>query len=256
MVLRINGGSATAMTLAAALLYAGAAAADARTPFMELGPKVAPPRGYLDFCSRAPSQCPSQAKDLEDGASAGSNYWRMLFASVEPASYGRSRRPSDRPGPVGRQPAPAAAPSAQDGQRRTVVLTPVAWRQLNDVNRQVNARIRSSSDRETYGVNDYWALALERNGRYGDCEDYVLEKRRALRDSGYSDEVLSIALVRTGWGQDHAVLLVSTDRGELVLDSLSPWVSSWRDVGYTWMARQSPLEPGAWVAGADFRTLR
>jgi predicted transglutaminase-like cysteine proteinase len=48
-------------------------------------------------------------------------------------------------------------------------------------------------------------------------------------------------------GETHAVLLVTTDRGELVLDNLSSWVKPWQDVRYQWIERQAPGQPLTWV---------
>lgn len=62
---------------------------------------------------------------------------------------------------------------------------------------------------------------------------------------------LSLAVVRTSWGEMHAVLLVSTNRGELVLDNLTSAVMSWRDVDYTWLERQKPGDPLSWVSVAS-----
>ena len=81
----------------------------------------------------------------------------------------------------------------------------------------------------------------------GDCKDYVLEKRRALIAAGLPAGALSIAIVKTSWGETHAVLLVSTTGGELVLDSLTPRIQAWRKTGYTWVARQAPGQQLAWV---------
>jgi predicted transglutaminase-like cysteine proteinase len=214
---------------------------------MDLGPIVAPPWGFLDFCAREPGQCPTSraVAEARTGAGPRSDYWRMLFASIEPASYGRSRRPAPAVVTAER---PVSQEFGQAAQREVLATTPQVLKTLGKVNRKVNGRIRSVSDSEAYGVSDFWALALDRPGRFGDCEDYVLEKRRELMRRGYSDKVLSIALVRTRWGQDHAVLLVNTDRGEMVLDSLSPWISPWHETGYSWTSRQSPLDPSVWIA--------
>jgi predicted transglutaminase-like cysteine proteinase len=130
-------------------------------------------------------------------------------------------------------------------------MTPARWRELNEVNQVANARITPDSDDRIYGRSDYWALPLESDpAPSGDCEDYVLEKRRALRQKGYPENLLSIALVTTGRGEKHAVLLVQTDQGEVVLDNLSSRIVSWRDTSYRWVSRQSPSDPGVWVTGS------
>lgn len=126
------------------------------------------------------------------------------------------------------------------------VLDRENWALLNRVNRMVNRRIRQASDQSVFGQADYWQ-APTRDGAYGDCEDYVLAKRKALIDAGVPNAALSIAIVETRWGETHAVLLVTGDSGEVVLDSLSSWISRWDRVDYTWRERQAPGKVFEWV---------
>ncbi|WP_426042669.1 transglutaminase-like cysteine peptidase [Brevundimonas sp. TWP2-3-4b1] len=123
-------------------------------------------------------------------------------------------------------------------------LDRAGWKLVNGVNRRINRAIRQTADSRLYGVEDFWTLPSA--GR-GDCEDFVLAKREALTAAGVPPEALSIAIVETRWGESHAVLLLATDRGEYVLDSLSPWVSRWDRVDYAWKERQRPGRPFDWV---------
>jgi predicted transglutaminase-like cysteine proteinase len=142
-------------------------------------------------------------------------------------------------------PLEAAAPAAVPDPLAT---TPALLARLDGVNLRINRAIRYVADEQQYGADDYWTLPLEAGGpAAGDCKDYVLEKRRALVAAGIPAGDLSIAIVRTWRGETHAVLLVSTDKGELVLDSLSSWIRPWRDVGYTWIERQAPGQQLVWV---------
>ena len=144
-------------------------------------------------------------------------------------------------------------PDAQPDRGQTVVVQPLhtdhaLLAELDRVNLRINRAIRYVSDRTLYGDEDYWRLPLDAGGRAeGDCKDYVLEKRRALIAHGVPAADLSIAIVETSWGETHAVLLVTTDRGELVLDSLSPWIKPWQDVRYRWIERQAPGRQLTWV---------
>jgi predicted transglutaminase-like cysteine proteinase len=116
------------------------------------------------------------------------------------------------------------------------------------VNNRVNSAIRYVSDVQQYGVDDYWTMPLASGGSAaGDCKDYVLEKRRALIAAGVPAQDLSIAIVKTGWGESHAVLLVATNKGELVLDSLRGEILPWRQAPYTWVERQAPGSSLSWV---------
>src|SRR5262245_6901989 len=60
---------------------------------------------------------------------------------------------------------------------RDVVLAPKAWKELVRINRWVNENIQPMTDLEHYGVVEKWAYP---DDGYGDCEDYVLLKRRML----------------------------------------------------------------------------
>lgn len=131
--------------------------------------------------------------------------------------------------------APRPASEAQP-----VALSPALWAKVNRVNQRINSAIIRREDRASYGQLDYWAMPLSGSKRgFGDCEDYVLEKRSALLKLGVPAEALSIAVVTTSWNEMHAVLLLTTDRGEMVLDNLSSWILPWDQVDYVWRERQS-----------------
>lgn len=138
------------------------------------------------------------------------------------------------------EPAPTAAGSV-------FTLDRPGWRVVNAVNRQVNRAIRHVEDRDRFGQEDHWTRP---EAGQGDCEDYVLAKRFALIESGVPAEALSIAIVETAWGETHAVLLLASDRGEYVLDSLSPWVLRWDRVDYRWRERQVRGGGFDWVSVA------
>ena len=131
-----------------------------------------------------------------------------------------------------------------------VALDKAAWELINTVNRNVNRRIRRSSDARTFGVADFWQAPTEPGAR-GDCEDYVLAKRADLLRAGIPAGALSIAIVNTRWGESHAVLLLSSNVGEVVLDNLSPWISRWDQVDYDWQERQAPGRIFDWVRMAS-----
>ena len=127
-------------------------------------------------------------------------------------------------------------------------LTPLVWEAFNGINQTINARIRPMTDEQAFGVADYWTLPLSDEPRpFGNCKHYALEKRKALVEAGFSPDALSIAIVKTRWGEVHAVLIVDTDKGDYVLDNLSPWIKGWRDVRYEWIERQTPGHPLRWA---------
>jgi len=83
---------------------------------------------------------------------------------------------------------------------------------------------------------------------YGDCEDYVLLKRRMLMQAGWPRQALLITVVRDKRGDGHAVLTVKTDKGEFILDNQNADILLWSDTGYRFVKRQSQSDPNAWVA--------
>lgn len=109
------------------------------------------------------------------------------------------------------------------------------WAQLQLANNQENLAIQPVSDLDQYGAAEFWTYPLQS----GDCEDYVLAKRRALLEDGWPASALIIAVVRRADGEGHAVLVVRTDRGDLVLDNLRSEISLWSETPYEYVKRQS-----------------
>ena len=54
--------------------------------------------------------------------------------------------------------------------------------------------------------------------RGGDCEDYVLLKRKMLMQAGWPRQALLITVVRDEQGDGHAVLTVKTDKGDIACE--------------------------------------
>lgn len=128
-------------------------------------------------------------------------------------------------------------------------LTPEKWRQLVMLNKRVNATITPQTDMEIWGINELWSYP----DTVGDCEDYVLLKRHALMQSGFSPSNLLITVVRQPNGDGHAVLTVRTSNGDFVLDNLRDDVLAWQDTEYTYLKRQSTNHAGRWEAIDDNR---
>ena len=83
---------------------------------------------------------------------------------------------------------------------------------------------------------------------YGDCEDYVLLKRRILMESGWPREALLVTVVLKDKNEGHAVLTVTTDKGDYVLDNLNKNILLWSATGYRFVKRQSQANPNVWVS--------
>ena len=128
---------------------------------------------------------------------------------------------------------------------RDVVLTAKAWSDLVKVNNWTNANIKPMTDLEHWGVVERWNYP---DDGYGDCEDYVLLKRRMLMQAGWPREALLITVVRDKKGDGHAVLTVKTNEGEFILDNQEAQILPWNKTGYRFVKRQSQSDPNLWVA--------
>jgi predicted transglutaminase-like cysteine proteinase len=131
---------------------------------------------------------------------------------------------------------------------RDVGLTPKAWTDLVQVNNWVNEKIKPVTDLEHWGVVERWNYP---DDGYGDCEDYVLLKRRMLIKAGWPREALLVTVVRDKKGEGHAVLTVKTNKGEFVLDNQEAEVLPWTKTGYRFVKRQSQQDQNLWVSLGD-----
>jgi predicted transglutaminase-like cysteine proteinase len=132
-----------------------------------------------------------------------------------------------------------------------IALDDTHWNQLLQVNAYYNSTIVPVTDADLYQVDEFWTYP---NG-YGDCEDYALAKRRALIDAGWPASTLLIAVVREANGNGHAVLLVRTDRGDLVLDNQEGMIRVWNETPYQFIKRQDQADAGRWVDMIDDRSI-
>jgi predicted transglutaminase-like cysteine proteinase len=133
---------------------------------------------------------------------------------------------------------------------RDVVLSAKAWKDLTRINKWVNDTVKPITDLEHWGVVERWNYP---DDGYGDCEDYVLLKRRMLMQSGWPRQALLITVVRDKRGDGHAVLTVKTDKGEFILDNQNEDILLWSETGYRFVKRQSQNDPNVWVALGDPR---
>jgi predicted transglutaminase-like cysteine proteinase len=134
---------------------------------------------------------------------------------------------------------------------RDVVLTAKAFKDLVSVNRYVNESVKPLTDLEHWGTIERWSYP---DDGYGDCEDYVLLKRRLLMQAGWPREALLITVVRDRKDEGHAVLTIKTDRGEFVLDNQAEDVVQWFETGYRFVKRQSQKDPNVWVSLGDAKS--
>ena len=139
----------------------------------------------------------------------------------------------------------------RNGRAKRIAMDPDRWNLLYQVNTYVNGKISPVSDMELYGEAERWAYPVDA----GDCEDYLLLKKRYLQGLGFSPEALLITVVLDENQQGHAILTVVTDKGDYILDNRSNDITRWKDKHYTFLKRQSQTNPRQWVALVKEKTI-
>ncbi len=125
----------------------------------------------------------------------------------------------------------------QSGKAGRVQHSAKLRKTLESVNRSVNRSIRFKPD-----GSESWNTDVSR----GDCEDYALTKRKLLVRAGVPAGALRVATVRTRRGEGHAVLVVMTSAGELVLDNARTNIVERRQTDYRWISMASS-DPRRWT---------
>lgn len=110
---------------------------------------------------------------------------------------------------------------------------------LHQINEMVNRSIRPVPE----SVDEWVGYASA-----GDCEDYALLKRVLLMQAGIPAGSLRIAVADTLAGEAHAVLVVRTSDGDLVLDNLTDAIVTWKDTRLAWRKIASEANPRLWFA--------
>ena len=126
-----------------------------------------------------------------------------------------------------------------------IQMTDAKFRELDQVNTSVNTSIQPVTDLELYGKVEYWTYPTNKKG---DCEDYVLLKRRILMEHGWPESTLLITVVRDENNEGHAVLTVRSDKGDFVLDNKRRDIVRFGDTPYTYIKRQSERNPLVWIS--------
>lgn len=94
---------------------------------------------------------------------------------------------------------------------------------LDETNAQVNMDIGPRAD-----PGGRWEVGPA----FGDCNDYALTKRSRLIRLGVPPGALRLAITATRSGASHAILVVRTSAGDIVLDNLSGTVKTLARSGY------------------------
>lgn len=157
----------------------------------------------------------------------------MQIFGVAPAPYGHVRFCERQPQECSKE---------FSGSTR-VMASSELMKELHAVNEQVNLAIAPVTDLVLYGQREYWTMPVNK----GDCEDYVIMKRRRLIERGWPAGSLLVTVVQQKNGEGHAVLTVRTTRGDFILDNIETKVQLWHRTPYRYLMRQSFLDPRRWM---------
>ena len=173
----------------------------------------------------------------EAGQASKLAYWdatvdaRSLFAAKAEIAFTKAK--------------PEASPARVDADApRKIELTADTWETLSRINSRVNREIYPLPDRQHFGRVNVWVYPSDGKG---DCKAYALVKQRKLIEAGFPREALLITVVWTKENQGHAVLMARTNKGDYILDNLSPKVLLWTRTTHDYVKRQSVSNPGQWV---------
>lgn len=135
------------------------------------------------------------------------------------------------------------------GSEAAEVLTELRWRELLEINTFINHAVVPATDLDYYQSEEVWTIPET----HGDCEDYVLLKRKWLAERGWPTGSLLVTVVFDEIGEGHAVLMVRTSSGDFVLDNKTDEISVWYATAYRFVKRQSVGDPNRWVSVGDPR---
>lgn len=130
------------------------------------------------------------------------------------------------------------------------------WTQLQQINSLVNREIQGVGDNDHYGIYkmgiiNWWTYP---DDGAGNCNDYVILKKKLLVEEGWSPSALLLTVVLDKHNEGHLVLMARTNDGDLILDNLTDTVKNWEGTGYTFIKRQSADDPNSWVRLESGRT--
>ncbi len=229
----------------------------AQTAFLPAGRQIAAPTAFLEMCSRSPEDCQQSAQSdaartvalarqamVEKYALAFTHLTTNTASDPMPGAIDSPQWPRL----VGNRPGDSTLPAATVADYLRIDLNRDVMATLKAVNHRVNRSLIADTDVDVYQINDYWEAPALTPGARGDCEDFALVKRRLLIAQGIPAAALSLAIVRTRYNEDHAVLVVATQQGDFVLDNLAFSVRPWQKTGYDWVSRQAPGDDLGWVS--------
>ncbi len=171
-------------------------------------------------------------------------------ASAPIAASGDARAPYAWTDFCKRSPAECRVNTAEPDR---VEMTPKLWKAILAINGKANREIEAVTDEDHWGVVDRWDIPDDGKG---DCEDYVLLKRKRLAEAGVPRRAMLVTVVIDEENAGHAVLMIRTDRGDYILDNKRNAVLPWSQTGYVYVKRESQFQTG-WTSlgGAQTPTV-
>lgn len=130
---------------------------------------------------------------------------------------------------------------AEQNGPKMITLTKESENQMRAINTTVNDTIEPLAD--PVGFEEWKVDAVA-----GSCHDYAVTKRKMLIDAGWSANAVRIAVAKTASGEGHAVVVVRTNRGDLVLDNRTKQIKRWNRTDLTWIKIESSDNPRLWFA--------
>lgn len=123
-----------------------------------------------------------------------------------------------------------------------LILDPAGWALVRQINQKGN-KIVWTPDQKTWGVEERWDFPVTKSGKqFEDCDGITLWKMDALLKEGVPSSCLLFCVVKTETGEGHAVLCVTTNRGDYICDNRFSDVKSYDDLkahGYRFMYRSA-----------------
>lgn len=122
---------------------------------------------------------------------------------------------------------------------RSVEYSRAVKAKITEINRNVNSSILPVLDAPGKEV---W----EMDSAQGACNDYAVTKRKRLIDGGIPSSAVRLAVAKTASGEGHAVVVVRTSEGDMVLDNRTNSVVRWDQTDLRWIKIQASDDANRW----------
>ena len=133
--------------------------------------------------------------------------------------------------------------AVNQAEPKIIRLTPDRLAAITSINQHVNSTIKAVPDQEHWGVTDRWDYPDDGKG---DCEDMQLLKRKLLVEKGLPRRAMRMTVVIDRKGEGHAVLMVRTSKGDLILDNARDAILPKERTGYEFV-KQEGSDGRSWV---------